>query len=433
MGKSSPSTPAAPSASETAANQGAENRETAIWNSALNNVNQITPYGTLSYTLGDANQGQGIATYDYDAYNTALDAYNAGGGSSGSDLYVDGSGNLTESQYTWSNQGRDKVENSIYEGGGLGESPQLSDFQTGGASDSDWGELPQWTSEINLTPEAQAILDSELRQQTRLGEVSEGYLDQVANSVSTPYSYDGLPAVFGEGDINNAQMKAEEALYSRLDPQFARDEEALRTRLVNQGISVGSEAYNTEMERFNQAKTDARIQTTLSGQQYGNALLNQSLNVRNQAISEYDAQRKAPLNEYIGLSSGVQVQNPQFQSQSYGGAAPVDYGSLAQQDYQNQIGQYNASVAQNNQQQQNIGNFLGTAATAASLFSDERLKEDVKRVGFTDGGLPVYTYKYKGDEVIHMGVMAQEVEKISPEAVVEHASGYKMVDYGRVS
>ena len=72
---------------------------------------------------------------------------------------------------------------------------------------------------------------------------------------------------------------------------------------------------------------------------------------------------------------------------------------------------------------------LGSALIGALPFSDARLKTDIKRVGRTDGGVPVYTYRYKGDPVIHMGVMAQDV----PEARVKDPSGYYRVDYSRVS
>jgi hypothetical protein len=78
---------------------------------------------------------------------------------------------------------------------------------------------------------------------------------------------------------------------------------------------------------------------------------------------------------------------------------------------------------------------VGTAMASilpaiASLFmlSDERLKEDVKPVGKTFDGQTVYSYKYKGDDTTHMGMIAQEVEKHHPKAVGE-SHGYKTVNY----
>lgn len=78
-----------------------------------------------------------------------------------------------------------------------------------------------------------------------------------------------------------------------------------------------------------------------------------------------------------------------------------------------------------------MGN-LSNAAMMAAMASDVRLKEDIRRVGQTDGGLPVYTYRYKGDPKTHMGVMAQDVEIAQPEALGPVLNGYKTVLYGEV-
>ncbi len=64
-----------------------------------------------------------------------------------------------------------------------------------------------------------------------------------------------------------------------------------------------------------------------------------------------------------------------------------------------------------------------------SLFSDFLLKEDVEPVGKLYDGANIYRYKYKGDPTPRIGLIAQEVEKIVPEAVSEIA-GFKAVDYG---
>lgn len=88
-----------------------------------------------------------------------------------------------------------------------------------------------------------------------------------------------------------------------------------------------------------------------------------------------------------------------------------------------------AKAAQNAAIMGVIGKTIGSAGeVAAAKFSDRRLKTDIKKVGVTDSGLPVYTYKYKGDNVTHMGVMAQDVEEAFPEAVTE-INGFKAVYY----
>lgn len=89
-----------------------------------------------------------------------------------------------------------------------------------------------------------------------------------------------------------------------------------------------------------------------------------------------------------------------------------------------------------NAQAQGTQNMAGLAALAASMFmaSDERLKEDVKRVGKMNDGTPIYTYKYKqGDGKTHMGVMAQEARKKHPDAVrKDPLTNMLMVNYSRL-
>jgi hypothetical protein len=79
-----------------------------------------------------------------------------------------------------------------------------------------------------------------------------------------------------------------------------------------------------------------------------------------------------------------------------------------------------------------IGKTIGAAGeVAAAKVSDRRLKTDIKKVGVTESGLPVYTYKYKNSNVTEMGVMAQDVEEVFPEAVVE-INGFKAVHYNLI-
>lgn len=60
--------------------------------------------------------------------------------------------------------------------------------------------------------------------------------------------------------------------------------------------------------------------------------------------------------------------------------------------------------------------------------SDRSLKEDIVVVGALFDGTPVYRYRYKGAPASHIGLLAQDVEKRVPSAVIE-INGYKAVDY----
>jgi hypothetical protein len=69
---------------------------------------------------------------------------------------------------------------------------------------------------------------------------------------------------------------------------------------------------------------------------------------------------------------------------------------------------------------------LGTAGI--NLFSDRRLKTDISRVGALDNGLPVYAYRYIDGGPVHIGVMADEVQAVKPEAVAD-VGGFLAVNY----
>ena len=331
--KSSPKAPAAPDPVATAQAQTATNKETAYWNAVLNNVNQVTPYGNLTFT-----QTGGGKQYNMDAYNKALQAYSSVPQTQS--VLREGVRKLPSGTYIDEHSGRE-VGNPYQTVGQTAIAPKLEDYLIGDAP-------PQFTSTVNLNPQSQAILDAQLASERGLAELGNEQIGKIRQSVASPYSYSGMPAVFGEGDTAQAQARAEEAIMSRLNPQFERDQESIRTRLINQGIGQGSAAWNKEMNQFGQTQNDARMQAILQGQNYGRNLLQDSLTRRNQAIQEYDTTRNAPLNEYIAMTSGTQVRNPQFSSKDMGGIQPVDYAGLVNQQYQGQLNQYNNKVASNN-------------------------------------------------------------------------------------
>lgn len=68
-----------------------------------------------------------------------------------------------------------------------------------------------------------------------------------------------------------------------------------------------------------------------------------------------------------------------------------------------------------------------------SIFSDEDLKDDIEQVGELFDGQPIYRYHYKNDPLrMHIGLIAQEVEDVAPDAVSEFM-GFKAVDYGKAT
>jgi hypothetical protein len=70
---------------------------------------------------------------------------------------------------------------------------------------------------------------------------------------------------------------------------------------------------------------------------------------------------------------------------------------------------------------------LGNLGNLSKL-SDRRAKEDIAQVGTLFDGTPVYRFRYIGHEEFQIGLMAQDIEKTTPEAVGQ-LGPFKTVDY----
>lgn len=262
-----------------------------------------------------------------------------------------------------------------------------------------WIETPQFSQTTTLSPEQQKIFEQSQQAEFNLAELANKQSASISNILDKPFAFNN----------DDAAQWAYDLASPRLLQQQGQNEEQLRSVLANKGLREGSAAWNSEMQRMTNANTDQMNQLALTG--------------RSQAFNEQLTQYNNPLNAITALMSGSQVTNPAQQS----GATPqtsvggVDYTGLVNQKYQSELQSHQAKMG---------GLFgLGSAAMGMFKFSDRRLKTDIKRVGTTDGGTPIYTYKYIGSDVAHMGVMAQEV----PEAAHMHDSGYLMVDYSKVA
>lgn len=264
-------------------------------------------------------------------------------------------------------------------------------------SKGNWIETPTYSQTTTLSPEQQAIFDQTQAAQSNMAGIAQEQSSFLQDYLGEPFEFNNQDAANWAYDLG-AQ---------RLDPRFAQQQQQLETDLVNRGIRPGSAAYDQEMARFEQTRNDAYNQLQLTG--------------RSQAFSEAQQTRSQPINELTALLSGSQITNPGTQSPGtpQTGVAGVDYTGLVNQQYQGELAQSQAAM----------GGMFGLAAAPFAMFSDRRLKSDIKRVGTLDNGIHVYSYRM-GKGPTQIGIMAQEVEMVRPEAVhTDPATGFLMVDY----
>ncbi|HLH50883.1 MAG TPA: tail fiber domain-containing protein [Roseiarcus sp.] len=73
-----------------------------------------------------------------------------------------------------------------------------------------------------------------------------------------------------------------------------------------------------------------------------------------------------------------------------------------------------------------------SSSSSGGVVSDRRLKTNIKRIATSPSGLPIYSFRYVSGGPTYVGVLAQDVLKVRPEAVRTDASGYMTVDYDMI-
>lgn len=359
--KDAGSPPAAPDYAAAAQAQGQANVDAARVSGRMNNPNVYTPYGNQTVTWGS-----GQPVFNETGYNQAmsdyqkqLDSFNATGGR-GQVHY--GGEDGTTAFYDNPNGGTAPVM------------PTREGFTTSGGAD-------QPTVTQTLNPQSQQIFDLQQQVRQSLAGLANRGTDIAGGVLNKPFSFNG-PNVQTSLDTSgiarmpvNAGQTAQDAILSRLEPQFARQRTSLETQLTNQGLRPGSEAWDNAMRDFSQQQTDQRTQAAAQGIGLDMTANNQGFNqavqsgtfgntAQNQALVQALQQRSLPLNEITALMSGSQISNPQFQGYQGNQISPAPVMQGVQAQNAAQMGAYNANAAQANNF--NNGLFsLGAAAVGA--------------------------------------------------------------------
>lgn len=309
--------------------------------------------------------------------------------------------------------------------------------ETGGKYDYAGNWVPQFTAETKLSPEQQKLYETQTRVTQGAYDLADQYTGRIGQATAQPFNYEGLPnAPTYNEDYRRQQL---DTIMQRNQPQMDRDRAQLEQRLADQGVTMQDPAYRTAMDQYGRTVNDFRLGAdtqagNAAAQQYG--LEGQT---RDRAISERANLRSQPINEVAALlGTGSGVQGPQFVNTPTSQIQPTDVSGNYWNAYQGQLAQQQMANQSSNA---TMGGLFGLGGTALAgglkyglpllMGSDIRMKENVRRVGYTDDGQPLYFYTYKSDpNTPHVGLMAQDVEKIRPDAVVE-IDGMKYVDYAR--
>ena len=270
-------------------------------------------------------------------------------------------------------------------------------------------------------------------------------------------NFSNVPNMPGTGDYSADRDSYARAMYERsaslLRPELEAQTRATQQMLANRGLPITGEAYDNEMSRVQrgQNETLGRLanDAVMAGAGEQSRLFGLGLTARQQGIGEQLQQGQVQQAARQGIT-GEQLQNAdlaararqamtneallQYNAPAQGvatllGATPktptVQGGNIYTQGVQapnvegNIWNQYNAQMnAYNQRQQQNnsmwsgIGSIVGGLGSA--LLSDKRLKTDVKpadKILDRVEKIPIKSWRYKpgiDDGSRHVGPMAQD-------------------------
>lgn len=262
---------------------------------------------------------------------------------------------------------------------------------------------------------------------------------QQANDLYTQAALQGIGLDMGANQQGYGQALSSAGLYNQaIGQNFGQG--ATAREMQNQAIAqnFGQGVTSTGLQNAAQAQAaNQQMAQESANREAQNQIFNQQMSSANfqNAARQNDLQMQLglynqPLNQVNALMSASQIQNPTFQAYTGANVNAAPVFQAAQQTGQDAQAAYAQQIAAANAKMAAIGALGGAAGTALSgtSFSDIRLKSKIVRVGTHPLGVGIYEYDIDGRR--ERGVIAQEVERVLPSAVIEHPDGYKMVDYG---
>ncbi len=227
--------------------------------------------------------------------------------------------------------------------------------------------------------------------------------------------------VYSEDGSDEARQRMENAVYNqaadKLNKQFSLDAADLNTRLQNQGLAVGSNAYQNAFSTLQDSQYDALQNAAYNSIIQGQNAFSNSLNDMVTAGNFTNNARQLSLSEILqslqNSISGYQVQKDKFDAWNAASDQITDQSQRSSQGLTLKDGVQ----------------LVNSIAMLASASSDLRLKENISPVGQLDNGLTVYRFNFIGSPQTQIGLIAQEVRDVKPDAVTVGEDGYLRVNY----
>lgn len=368
-----PTPPTVPDPTQTAAAQYGANVQSGVANSILSNPNVTNPYGSVTYT--QSGNTTNVGGYDIPQFNENVQL------SPAQQTLLDQQTGLGQQENTIAGTALTNVGSVL--GSPVTQAPNLQtavpgtpelstsafDFGNPGTIQTGLGSQGPIASSINSGGQVQGSIAG-------AGPVTNGFFagapvgtsynngGAVASSfnagapVTTSYGSGGqIASGFNGGQPVQSQIGPTNftsdvnattgAIQARLAPQLQLEQQQLTAQLANQGVTPGSQAYETAMDQFGRQENDANTQALLAGDQEQQTLFGESQaqgQFANQATAQQYAQNQ-------GQAAFANTAQQQANTQNAAAAAFANQGQQ-QQFSENQAGAgfFNAAQQQTNSQ-----------------------------------------------------------------------------------
>lgn len=233
---------------------------------------------------------------------------------------------------------------------------------------------PTWEMRQTLSPQQQALFDS----QNRIDQSLYGFGENQLNRINQSFGQNFDMSRYARPEISDFAADRDKVVadtfnnqLARLNPVFERDTKSLNQSLANRGIAEGSELYTRELAANQQRRDDSLRDLSLAAFDKGineqGRLYNMAMGDRQNKINEDLFKRQLPLNELNQLLSGANpAQLPQQLQQYNTGMNAPDVQGAIQNKYNADMMSYQARMNSRNANMGAMGSLFGAGLSAAS-------------------------------------------------------------------
>jgi len=371
--------PTPPNPIATAAGQTSTNVASGVANAFLNQANQVTPQGNLTYSAstspetGSYSWNDPVTGVTYQIPRFTVTQSGPAVGTPEHEVYWRNQAskyNLAEASKTASFRLMEM----------LGQRPDMlaGAPPAGDINSLNVGDPRTWYGDVGGQ---QRSIDGYGQQQTGFGDTGwqqTGWFGDTGQQQTGFGDAGNITRGYGPADNFSADRgRVEEALYGRLNPQLEKDRARVEQQLADQGIRYGSPAYKQAMDDYNRQSTDARLAVTAAGGQEQQRMMDM-------AAQEAGFQNAAQQQAYLQAQGRGTFANT-AQQKAYEQA--LGRGQFANQAQQTLFEQLRARGAfANEAQAQQYAQTLG-AGQFANQAQTQAYQQEALRAQFQNAGL----------------------------------------------